>query len=73
MLIMGTWFGKFTVLCTTIWARGQVNLLFVAQAIWLFMPNVCSGKGVWVENGIQDHELCNSNNVQVGGGTHVAY
>ena len=29
------------------------------------MPDVCSAKGEWVKHGIEDHEECDSKNVQV--------
>ena len=34
-------------------ARGLVVPLFVAQATWLGMPDVCSVKGEWVGHGIE--------------------
>ena len=29
------------------------------------MPDVCSAKGEWAKHGIEDHEECDSKNVQV--------
>ena len=61
-----TWFGICNAPGTRMWARGLLYPLFVAQTTWFGVPKVCSTKGEWVEHGIESHEVCGSNNVQVG-------
>ena len=59
-LNVGMWFGTFSAL------GGRMRLvhpLFVAQTTWFGIPDVCSAKGEWPEQGIQDHEVRNSNDV----------
>ena len=46
-------------------ACGLVYPLFVAQAMWFGMPDVCSAKVEWVEHGIEVHEVHDSKIAQV--------
>ena len=62
-LHMSTWFGTFSAPGVRIRAGGLVYPLSVAQTMWFGMPNFCSTKEEWVEHGIEDHEVDDSNNV----------
>ena len=37
--------------------------LFGAQTTWFGIPDFRNAKGEWVEHGVEDHEIRDSNNV----------
>lgn len=45
---------------------GLEHPLFVAQTMWFGMPAACGAKGELVEYGIEDYEVRQGNNVNVG-------
>ena len=65
-LSVGTSFGTFSAPGTRLWKRDLIYPLFVAQAMWFGMLNVCSKKAQCMERGIEDYEICNSNKVKMG-------
>ena len=37
----------------------------MGQTTWFGMSDVCSAKREWEEHGMESHEVCDSNNIQV--------
>ena len=65
-LIVDKWFGTYRCHGARMWTRGLVRPLFVAKTTWFVIPNFCNAEGEWVRNGVEDHEVRNSNYVKVG-------
>ena len=60
------WFGACSCLSTGMRKRGLVCPLFVAKTTWIGILNFCKAEEEWVGHDVNDHEMRNSYNVQVG-------
>ena len=45
------------------WTGGLVRPLFVAKTTWFGTPNFCNAVKEWVQHGVEDHEVRDSNDV----------
>ena len=59
-------FGTYSCLDARMWTHGLVRPLFVAKTTWFGIPNFCNGKQEWVRHSVEDHEVRDENDVQVG-------
>ena len=57
------WFGTFSSLGARMWTRSLVHPLFVGQTTW--MPNFCNKKEKLLGHGVEDHDECDGNDVEV--------
>ena len=57
------WFVAFISLGARMRTRGLVRRLFVAQTQRFGILDFCNAKGEWVEHGVEDHEVRDSNDV----------
>ena len=57
------WFGTFSSLSARMWTRGLVHPLFVGQTTWI--PNFCNKKEKLLGHGVEDHDVCDGNDVEV--------
>ena len=60
------WFGASSCLSVGMRIRGLVSPLFVAKTTWFGILDFCNAEEEWVRHGVNDHEVHNGNNVQVG-------
>ena len=65
-LSVAMWFGACSCLTAGMRTRGLVRPLFVAKTTWFGIPDFCNVEEEWVGHGVNDHEVRNSNDVQVG-------
>ena len=57
------WFSTFSSLGIRMRMLALVCPLFGAQTTWFGIPDFRNAKGEWVEHGVEDHEIRDSNNV----------
>ena len=57
------WFGTFSSLGARMWTRGLVDPLFVGQTTWI--PNFCIKKEKLLGHDVEDHDVCDGNDVEV--------
>ena len=57
------WFGACSCLSAGRRTRGLVRQLFLAKTTWFSIPDVCNVEEEWVGHGVNDHEVCNDNDV----------
>ena len=60
------WFGACSCLSVGMRKRGLVCPLFVAKTTWFGILNFCKAEEEWVGHDVNEHEVRNSYNVQVG-------
>ena len=58
----------YAVVLARMWTRGLVCPLFVTKTMWFGIPYFCDAEEEWVEHGVEDHEVCNSKDIQLGFG-----
>ena len=60
---MAIWFSTYSCLGVRMWTGGLVRPLFVAKTTGFGTPNFCNAVKEWVQHGVEDHEVCDSNDV----------
>ena len=60
---LAMWFGACSSLSVGMRTRGLVRPLFVAKTTWFGIPDFCNAEEEWVGHGVNDHEVCNGNDV----------
>ena len=62
-LSVAMWFGTYSCLGARMWTCGLVRPLFVAKTTWFGIPDFCNAEEEWARHGVEDHEVCDGNDV----------